>query len=462
MRYWPLRRSSRKGHNVVEPARPSLPEQANEEVIPGAVASLAPADTEAPETGSLSSLPRVKAGFQASLVFAFFGTWLALLPATQVTLALKVNQIDPAGKAATLSLVLGVGSFIALVAQNVFGALSDRTTSRWGMRKPWLLAGMITGVASLFLLSSAGSVVVLVFAWGATQLTFNILLAGLNPVIPDQVPRRQLGRVSGWVGITQSLAAVGGAYLAQLFLPNLTMAILLPGVLVVVSIVILLFVLRDRTVRKEELPKFNLLLFVKAFWTSPRKAPDFALAWWSRFLVTFGNVTLASYQVFFLLDRFGFTPANIGTAVLTTTIVLTVTTVVTSVVVGAISDKLQRRKLFVLISAVIIAVAHILAAVAPSFGVFVIAIGIAGLANGVYLAVDQALIAEVLPSRKNVAKDMGVLHLANVLPQTLVPVLAPLFLAIGAGGDNYPALFIGGAIVGIIGAVINQFIKSVR
>jgi hypothetical protein len=39
---------------------------------------------------------------------------------------------------------------------------------------------------------------------------------------------------------------------------------------------------------------------------------------------------------------------------------------------------------------------------------------------------------------------------------------APLFLAIGAGTDNYPALFIGGAVIGIIGAVINQFIKSVR
>jgi hypothetical protein len=80
----------------------------------------------------------------------------------------------------------------------------------------------------------------------------------------------------------------------------------------------------------------------------------------------------------------------------------------------------------------------------------------------VYLAVDQALIAEVLPSRKDVAKDMEGLHLANVLPQTLVPVTAPLFLMIGGSGENYPALFIGGAIIGIIGAIINQFIRSVR
>jgi MFS family permease len=454
---WPLA-INEEGHNVVNAFERGLPEQANEAVIAGSGDAI----TATPEAGALNTLPRVTAGFQASLVFAFFGTWLALLPATQVTLALKVNQIDPAGKAATLSLILAVGSFIALVAQNFFGALSDRTTSRWGMRKPWILGGMLAGVGSLFLLAYAGTVPMLVAAWAATQLSFNILLAGLNPVIPDQVPRRQLGRVSGWVGITQSVAAVGGAYLAQLFLPNLTLAILLPGIVVAVAIVVLVVVLRDRTMRQDKLAKFNPVVFVKAFWVSPRTAPDFALAWWSRFLVFFGNVTLASYQVFFLLDRFGFTEQNIGPAVLQTTIVLTVTTIATSVVVGAISDRLQRRKMFVLISASIIAVAHILAAFAPSFGLFVVAIGIAGLANGVYLAVDQALIAEVLPSRMNVAKDMGVLHLANVLPQTLVPVLAPLFLAIGGNGDNYAALFIGGAIVGIAGAVINQFIRSVR
>ena len=130
----------------MEPNRISPPAEAAEAVIPGATAPLAaegaaqpgkpeqPGQREQsaqPETGSLNTLPRVGVGFQASLVFAFFGTWLALLPATQVTLALKVNQIDPAGKAATLSLILGVGSFIALVAQNVFGALSDRCFPIW-------------------------------------------------------------------------------------------------------------------------------------------------------------------------------------------------------------------------------------------------------------------------------------------------------------------------------------------
>jgi len=403
----------------------------------------------------------VTAGFQTSLFFAFLGTWTALLPATGITLALKVNQIDPAGKATSLSLVLGVGAFVALIAQNIFGALSDRTSSPFGMRRPWILGGMVAGAASLIGLAFASNIPMLVGAWALTQLTFNILLAGLNPVIPDQVPRRQLGRVSGLIGITQVIAGVAGAFLAQAFLPDLTAAILIPGVALLVLVSVFLFVLKDRRLRREDVAPFDLLLFLKAFWTSPRKAPDFALAWVSRLLVTFGNMTLANYQLYFLLDRFGFTQANVGQAVLLLTLIGAATTIPTSILLGRLSDRLGRRKMFVLLSAIIVAVAHIVAAMAPSFAVFVIAAVVAGLALGAYLAVDQALIAEVLPSRGDVAKDMGVLHLANVLPQTLVPVTAPLFLMIG-GGDNYAALFIGGAIVAIIGAIINQFIRSVR
>ncbi|MFF7456386.1 MFS transporter [Kitasatospora sp. NPDC008115] len=404
----------------------------------------------------------VSAGFQASLFLAFLGMWTALLPATGITLALRVNQIDPDGKAASLSLVLGVGAFVALVAQNLFGALSDRTTSRFGMRKPWIASGMVTGAASLLLLASADSIPLLVLAWALTQLTFNALIAGLNPVIPDQVPKRQLGRVSGLMGITQVLAGVGGAFLAQLFLPNLTAAMLIPGLFMLVFVTVFLRVLKDRRAERADLPPFSLLTLLKAFWTSPREAPDFALAWISRLMVMFGNMTLTNYQLFFLLDRFDYTEDTVGPAVLLLTVINAVTAIPTSIVFGRISDRLGRRKIFVLVSAVVLSVAHIVAGFAPNFATFVASSVIAGFAMGAYLSVDQALVAEVLPSRTDVAKDMAVLHLANVLPQTLVPVTAPLFLMIGGGSSNYAALFLGGAVIAIVGAVANQFIRSVR
>ncbi|MET8747305.1 MFS transporter [Streptomyces sp. NPDC004728] len=427
-------------------------------------------DPATPATGGIAALagpapsaqpPRVGAGFIVALTGAYFGTWLALLPAIQITLALRVQQIAPDDKAAVLSMVLAVGAVVALLGQNVFGLLSDRTTSRFGMRRPWIALGAMSGAVSLVLLATAANTGMLVFAWALTQLTFNILLAGLNPVIPDQVPPSQLGRVTALAGLTTQLGVAGGAFLVQALLPNLTAALLIPALLCLVGSGVLLRVLPDRRLAQARRAPLTWRTWLRAYWVNPRKEPDFAWAWLSRFLVGFGNVTLSSYQTYFLMDRFGYDEDAIGGVVFKALLVNAVCVVLASVVFGALSDRLRRRKPFVLLSAVVLALAHVMAAFAPSLGWYLVATAIAGIAGGCYLAVDLALVAEVLPSRADTGKDMSVFHLAQVLPQSVAPAVAPLFLAIG-DGENYAAFFLGGAVVGLIGAVCNQRIRSVR
>ncbi|MER6187588.1 hypothetical protein [Streptomyces sp. NPDC001652] len=68
----------------------------------------------------------------------------------------------------------------------------------------------------------------------------------------------------------------------------------------------------------------------------------------------------------------------------------------------------------------------------------------------------------MLPNPEESAKDMGVLNIGNALPQSLVPIVAPAFLAIGTGGGNYSALFLFGAIAAVLGALAVQFIRSVK
>ncbi|MFF8717588.1 MFS transporter [Streptomyces sp. NPDC015184] len=418
-------------------------------------------DAPAPQ-GPTMEPPRVGAGFVAALSGAYFSTWLALLPAIQITLALRVQQIAPDDKAAVLSLVLAVGAGVALLGQNVFGLLSDRTTSRFGMRRPWIALGSVSGAASLVLLATAANTPVLVLAWALTQLTFNILLAGLNPVVADQVPPSQLGRVTALAGLTTQLGVAGGAFLVQMLLPNLTAALLVPALLCLMGSGILLRVLPDRRLARADLPPLTWRTWLRAYWISPRRAPDFAWAWLSRFLVGFGNVTLNSYQTYFLMDRFGYDEDTIGGVVFKVLLVNAVCMVVASVLFGALSDRLRRRKPFVLLSAVVLALAHVVAAFAPSPGWYLTASAVAGIAAGCYLAVDLALVTEVLPSRADTGKDMSVFHLAQVLPQSLAPAVAPLFLSIGDGDGNYAAFFLAGAVIGLIGAVCNQRIRSVR
>ena len=97
--------------------------------------------------------------FVGALGFAQFGLFVALLGPVMVSMAIKVNTLvpDPTGRTSALGLVLGVGAVAAFLGNAVFGRLSDRTTSRFGRRRPWLVGGVLVMAAALLLISHAGS-----------------------------------------------------------------------------------------------------------------------------------------------------------------------------------------------------------------------------------------------------------------------------------------------------------------
>ena len=175
-----------------------------------------------------------------------------------------------------------------------------------------------------------------------------------------------------------------------------------------------------------------------------------------------GIATLTSYQVFYLLNELGRSPAEVGRLVLYSTLVQAVFVVIFSNLGGWVSDRIGRRKILVIIGIVAYAAGLAVIAFGGSFTLFLVGIAITGIGQGVYLAVDLALSAAVLPDGgKEAAKDLGVLNIANAVPQSLAPAIAPIFLAIGPG-QNYVALFAAAAVFALVGAVAIQPIKAVR
>ena len=73
------------------------------------------------------------------MFLANLGLWLAIYAPVQVLLPEQAQICDKADKTVLLSVVMGVGALVALVANPVIGMLSDRTTSRWGRRHPWTM-----------------------------------------------------------------------------------------------------------------------------------------------------------------------------------------------------------------------------------------------------------------------------------------------------------------------------------
>src|SRR5215218_7668862 len=102
---------------------------------------------------------RVGRVFIAAYAAAYLATSLVFIAPLLVTLALKINSLVGTERAPnSLSLVAGVGSLVALVANPLFGRLSDRTSSRFGMRRPWLLVGLVGGSAGILVVALASTV----------------------------------------------------------------------------------------------------------------------------------------------------------------------------------------------------------------------------------------------------------------------------------------------------------------
>src|SRR5260370_10052354 len=59
------------------------------------------------------------------------------------------------------SLILGLGAVAAVVTNPVVGMFSDRTTSRWGRRRPWYIAGGVLTVVDILLMAYAPSLLLL-------------------------------------------------------------------------------------------------------------------------------------------------------------------------------------------------------------------------------------------------------------------------------------------------------------
>jgi MFS family permease len=132
--------------------------------------------------------------------------------------------------------------------------------------------------------------------------------------------------------------------------------------------------------------------------------------------------------------------------------------IITSMIGGPLSDRMGKRKPLVIISSAVIAAASLILAFAPTWTGALIGASVLGIGFGCYLAVDFALITEVLPTALSRGKDLGVLNIANSLPQVLAPLIAFPFVTLWGG---YVSLYVAAAVIGLLGAVFVVKIKGV-
>lgn len=375
-----------------------------------------------------------------------------------VSLTLRVNAVvPPASRAAALGVIFAVGGVFALLANPLFGQLSDRTTSRFGMRRPWLVAGGLAGLAGLAVIGSAGSLTGILIGWAIAQTGFNATLAASTALLSDQVPPHQRSRVAGLLGTAQIVGILAGTAIAGAFAGDPLLLMLAPAGLLVVALPLLLAVLPDRRLHPRDRPPLPPRTVLATFTFDPRRHPDFARAWLARFFGVYGIATVLSFQALYLSTRLGVPDAQLAAAVLRVQLVQQACIIAAALLAGWLADRYGHAKRWVLAGSLVQGAGLLALAAASSLPGALSGIAAIGLAQGMLVSVGLPLALHVLPDPANAAKDLGVLNIAAAGPSALAPAVGPALIA--AGGFSLLFLTAAGAATAG-GAIVTRITAS--
>jgi MFS family permease len=402
---------------------------------------------------------------------AWLGIWMAQLTPIQLLLPLQIqarlHTDDWVQNVMAFGIVSGISGVCAIVAYPLTGALSDRTTSRFGRRRPWIAAGTVVFALALLLLGLQTTLLGIGIVWCIVIIGFCMLTAALTATISDQVPVGQRGYVSGWLSAPQAIGTILGILLITLIFTDQALETVLGQSLANLIIAVLLLVLvlpflflPDAVLApavRETREKMTARGILEGFWISPKAYPDFGWTLLGRVLVNFGNAFGTTMLLYFL--EFGLKLKDAQDGLLMLTLIYTVFVILAALGTGRWSDRLGRRKVFVFVASALQGIAALMLAFVPEFSVAMVAAGILGLGYGCFLSVDQALATQVLPDPASRGKDLGIMNIATAVPQAIAPLLGALVVVWLSG---FTGLFIMAGVFAFAGALAVARVKGVR
>lgn len=399
------------------------------------------------------------ARFLTTFVLANAGMYAVFQGMQQIVLPSQIALIDPDGKVGSYGALASIGALAAAVSNPLFGMLSDRTRSRFGRRTPWLILTAFAALGFLAVLGGMTSLFWLGAAYLLVMVSMGAYQAVITAVMPDRVPESRRGFASALLGLAAPIGVIYGLNVAPAFVNTPVLAYLVIGALLIVGVLVMVVLAPDPTANRtlEATPTGS----AKGGFFSSLRDHDFAWAFWSRATIMIGFWTISTYQLYALTDYIGVENLPGGNAAAAVALLGTINlggTIITSLIAGPLSDKLQRRKIFVVIASIGVGVGAIIPVVSPSWTGMIIYAVVSGLFFGAYSSVDQAIMTLVVPDPENTARDLGLLNIATTGPQIAGPFLAAVIITATGG---YAPLFIFAAIAAVASAFLILPIRKV-
>lgn len=399
------------------------------------------------------------------LMLASFGGSMAMMVPLSYGIALRVSELAP-GHEEVLGYITGTAQLIYLIISPLVGLWSDRTRSRFGRRTPFLYLGISIGLVGLVIMGLAPNLLLVGAGWVLGMMGWSISGAAVQTLQADKLPDRQRGSVSALTNLMNQIAPVLGIGVAYAVSSSTLLVFVVPGL--VGAILIALFPLFKPEGSSKDLPhgsSVTVSSLVRSYGFNVRKYPDFAWNWLGRFVFFIGLYFNTTFGTFFYAQRLELPVREVAGVVATVGMLGVVAAAGGAILGGFLSDKLKRRRLFVLIASLLFVGGAVAEAFAHSLPQLIVGAVLMQLAIAVFATVDQAIIYAIIPDRTEAGRYMAVVAFAQKIPSAVAPLIASVVITIGAVGaeKNYTALYLTGAVFALVGgAIIFAKVRSVR
>jgi len=370
----------------------------------------------------------------------------------------RVDDLAPAGQAGSyLNLMGWLALPVVLLVQPTIGALSDYTITRWGKRKPYIVIGATLDVVFLIGLATSQTFIALVVFVILLQFSSNFAQGPFQGYIPDLVPPEQVGLASALVGAMQTVGFVTGAVLISLAFSfgQFTVFLILLGVVELATAAGTFLFVREGKAAKPRQGKSWLSIGLSAWGTDILKERNFTFLLVSRLLFLAGVNIFLGFNVLFLGRSLGFSEEQKGLWIAIIGVVVGVTTAVATLPSGIASNRFGRKPM-IYIACVVGGLGLGGAGLAPTPEILVLGVVLLGIASGTFLAVDWALMTDIIPKASS-GRFMGISNLAVGLAGPVAALVAgPIIDKVGGvaeTGDGPRAAFLAGIALFALAAV---------
>lgn len=420
-------------------------------------ASVEPINNE-PDINKMSKGNRIR--FSLSF-FVFALLWmggLGIVSAVLLPQHLK-DLVGPNASTAIFGVLNAATAIASLVSNLLFGNLSDRTRSVFGRRTPWVVGGGLVGGLSLFLIGVLSNAWAIGIMYCICMFGLNMMIAPVIATLSDRVPDDMRATMSAFMSAGTTVGTSMGTLIGARFITIQLPGFIIAGVLMGIAGICTVIVWPTEKSSKDMPPvKGGFGELIASFRPPIKGARDFWLAFVGRTLLIFSYYMILNYQLYILESFIGQSKTSAAATISVMSVITMVVGLVGSIASGAISDFIGRRKLPVIVASVLLIIGYLLPWIMKSPSSMMLFAGFAGLGYAVYGAVDQALNVDVLPSKEEAGKDLGILNISTTLGQMAGPIVTSILVVSG----GYNLVFPTAIAFAFIACIFIQMIRSTK